>query len=122
MLARNTVVSCFTFLFGLGLLWLLVNRASMNPVIASGIGFVLANSLHYVLGRSWIFRGSPRGVKSGYALFLANAGIGLALTMGLYAAMLHFTNSGYLVARVIVSLVAGLIVFLLNAVLNFQQV
>ena len=122
MLVRNTVVSTFTFIVGLGVLWVLVNRASMNPVIAAGIGFVIANTLHYALGRSWIFRDSVRGLRSGYALFLVNAGVGLGLTMGLYAAMLHFTHSGYLFARVIVSLVAGLVVFLLNAVLNFQQV
>ena len=122
MLVRNTIVSSFTFILGLGVLWLLVDRAKMNPVVAAGISFVIANSLHYALGRSWIFRDSPRGLRAGYALFLVNAGIGLGLTMGLYAAMLHFTDSGYLFARVIVSVVAGLVVFLLNAVLNFQQV
>ena len=42
--------------------------------------------------------------------------------MVLYAAILEFTAIHYLVARVIVSLVAGLMVFVLNAVFNFRQI
>lgn len=122
MLVRNTVVSTFVFLVGLALLWLLVDRGGMNAVIAAGIGFIVANTLHYVLGRSWIFRGSDRGVGTGYALFLLNAGVGLAVTMGLFALFLAYTPLHYLVARTIVSVFAGLIVFVLNAVLNFRQV
>lgn len=122
MLVRNTVVSCFVFVIGLGALWVLVNRAGMDEVPAAGIGFIIANSLHYLLGRSWIFRGSERGVKSGYVLFLINAGVGLVVTMSLYALVLEFTAMNYLIARALVSVFAGLVVFVLNAVLNFRQV
>ena len=122
MLWRNTVVSCAAFVVGLGVLWALVEFARMDEVAAAAIGFVVANSLHYLLGRAWIFRGTERGRASGYALFLINAGVGLALTVGLYAAVLEFTAINYLVARAIVSLVAGLVVFVLNAVFNFRQI
>ena len=122
MLVRNTVVSCFVFGIGLVVLWALVTYAGVPKVIAAGIGFVIANSLHYVLGRAWIFRGSDRGVGSGYALFLINSGVGLLVTTVLYAALLAATHMNYLVARALVSLVAGLVVFVLNASLNFRQV
>ena len=122
MLWRNSVVSCAVFLVGLGVLWVLVQRAGMDEVPAAGIGFVVANTLHYALGRSRIFRGTERGRASGYALFLVNAGIGLVVTIVLYAALLELTSIHYLVARVIVSLFAGLIVFVLNAVFNFRRV
>ena len=122
MLWRNTMVSCAAFVVGLGVLWALVEFARMDEVAAAAIGFVVANSLHYLLGRAWIFRGTERGRASGYALFLINAGVGLALTVGLYAAVLEFTAINYLVARAIVSLVAGLVVFVLNAVFNFRQI
>lgn len=121
MLVRNTVVSCLAFAFDLGLLWVLVQWAGMDKLLAAAIGFVAANTLHYALGRSWIFRGTDRGVASGYAYFLVNAAIGLAITMVLYAAFLRFTTINYLVARVIVSVFAGLAVFVLNAVLNFRR-
>jgi putative flippase GtrA len=122
MLVRNTVVGTAVFLLGLALLWILVEWAGMNEVLAAGIGFLFANTLHYVLGRAWIFRGTTRRVHTGYALFLLNAGVGLAITVGLFAAFLHFTSINYLAARVIVSVFAGLAMFVLNAVFNFRQV
>ncbi|WP_177198435.1 GtrA family protein [Novosphingobium sp. CF614] len=115
-------MSCFVFVIGLVTLWMLVSLAGVDEVIAAGIGFVIANTLHYALGRSWIFRGSERGLRTGYVLFLINAGVGLFVTMGLYALMLRFTAMNYLVARIVVSVFAGLVVFVLNAVLNFRQV
>lgn len=122
MLVRNTVVSSGVFVIGLGVLWALVTIVAMNEVIAAGIGFIFANSLHYLFGRSWIFRGTERGLRSGYLLFLINAGVGLIVTLGLFALLLEFTAMHYLLARVVVSVVAGLVVFVLNAVLNFRQV
>ncbi len=123
MLVRNTVVSTAVFVvFGLGLLWLLVEHGGMDTVIATGISFVAANSAHYVLGRTWIFRGTDRGVASGYALFLINGGIGLAITMGSMALLLEHTPINYLVARILVSVIAGLTIFVLNAVWNFRRV
>jgi putative flippase GtrA len=65
MLVRNTVVSTGAFVLGLAVLWLLVQQFGMPEVPAAGIGFLVANTLHYVLGRAWIFRGTKRGVRSG---------------------------------------------------------
>lgn len=122
MLWRNTVVSCSVFLVGLGVLYALVQWAGFPEVPAAGIGFLAANTLHYLFGRAWIFRGTDRGRASGYALFLMNAGVGLAVTLALYAALLELTPLDYLTARVIVSVFAGLVVFVLNAVFNFRRV
>jgi putative flippase GtrA len=121
MLARNTVVSCFAFAFDLILLWALVRLAGWGKLEAAALGFVAANTLHYALGRSWIFHGTERGVADGYVYFLINAVVGLFVTMTLYAAFLRFTPINYIVARVVVSVFAGLVVFVLNAVLNFRR-
>ena len=122
MLWRNTVVSTVVFLVGLGVLWLMVERAGMDPVLATGLSFLIANSIHYVFGRTWIFAGSERKVSTGYVLFLGNAVVGLIVTVGLFWVLTEFTPMNYLVARVIVSVFAGLAVFVLNAVFNFRQV
>ena len=122
MLWRNTVISCMVFVLGLGVLYALVQWAGFPEVPAAGIGFLVANTLHYAFGRAWIFRGTERGRASGYVLFLLNSGLGLAVTMGLYALLLAYTPMNYLIARVVVSVVAGLVVFVLNAVLNFRRV
>jgi len=121
MLARNTVVSCGAFAFDLILLWVLVQFLAMDKVLAAALAFIAATTTHYIFGRTWIFRGTERGVASGYAYFLVNAGIGLVITVGLFAAMLRWTPINYLVSRVLVSIVAGLAVFLLNAILNFRR-
>jgi len=121
MLARNTIVSCGIFAFDIALLWLLVEQAGMGKIASAVVAFIIANSLHYGFGRSWIFRGTDRAFASGYVYFLINAGIGLLITISLFAAMIRFTPVNYLVARVLVSVVAGLTVFVLNAVLNFRR-
>jgi putative flippase GtrA len=121
MLARNTVVSCAVFAFDLALLWALVRFLGMDKILGAGVAFVAANTIHYGFGRSWIFRGTERGVASGYAFFLINAVVGLAITLVLFAALLRWTPINYLVGRTLVSVVAGLAVFLLNAILNFRR-
>jgi putative flippase GtrA len=121
LLGRNTVVSVLAFLFGLGLMWAFVELARTNMVYAAGASFLAATSLHYVFGRSWIFRDTERRIAAGYGYFLVNAGIGVALTVALFAALISWTPVNYLVARLIVSVFAGLVMFLLNAVFNFKQ-
>lgn len=122
MLVRNTVVSTGVFLIGLACLWALVEFGRLDEVIASGIGFIIANTLHYVLARSWVFRGTDREIVSGYAYFVLNGLFGLAITMGLMAIMLEYTPINYLIARILVSVIAGLAMFVINAVWNFRRV
>ena len=106
----------------IGVLWALVTYVGMNQVLAAAIGFIGAQSLHYALARGWIFPRSERGMTAGFVIFLLNAGLGMAITVGLYAALLEWTNMNYLVARVLVSVFAGLAMFLSNATLNFRKV
>lgn len=122
MLARNTIVGTTVFAIDLLILWALVEQVGINKLVAAAIGFMTASSLHYAAGRSWIFKGTERHVVSGYFYFLINAGVGLVITMLMFAAFIRWTPINYLVARVIVSLFAGLATFLLNAFLNFRSV
>jgi putative flippase GtrA len=121
MLIRNTAVSCVVFTFNLFLLWLLVEQASAPKLPAAALAFLTGNSLQYAFGRAWVFRGTDRGLAAGYVYFLINAGVGLVITLVLFAALLRFTPINYLVARTIVSVFAGLAMFALNATLNFRK-
>lgn len=120
LLARNTVVSIGVFTLGLGVLWLLVEQAGMAKVPAAAISFLVSNSLHYLFGRAWIYRGTERRVVPGYVYFLMNAGVGLVATVGLFAI---FVDLGlqYLIARIVASVFVGLLLFVLNAVWNFRS-
>ena len=120
LLARNTVVSTFVFLLGMALLWLMVERLGVAKVPAAALSFLFSNSIHYVFGRTWIYRGTERKVAAGYAFFIINALLGLGVTVGLFAAFIEF-GLHYLLARVVASIFAGLALFVLNAVLNFRS-
>ena len=121
LLGRNTAVSAGVFLLGLLLLWLLVEYGGADKLKATGATFLISTTLHYALGRAWIFRGTERKLVQGYGLFLANALIGLAVTLLLMEAFLRWTPVHYLVARVLVSIIAGLAMFLSNAIWNFKR-
>ena len=121
LLVRNTVVSCLVFAIGLAVLWALVELWGVNKLVAAALGFLVSNSIHYAFGRAWIYRGTERGVAPGYVFFLVNAGIGLVITIASFAAFLRWTSIHYLVARILVSVFAGLAMFLLNATLNFKR-
>lgn len=121
MLGRNTVVSCAVFAFDLLLLWGFVEWLAMDKLLAAAIAFLIANTIHYVFGRSWIFKGTKRRWASGYAYFLVNAVVGLAVTIFLFWAFMAL-GVHYLAARVVASVFAGLSVFLLNAIFNFRSV
>jgi len=121
LLGRNTVVSAAVFLFGLLLLWLLVEFAGTDPLLATGITFLIATTIHYVFGRTWIYRGTERPIVPGYGYFLLNALLGLAVTLVLFEALTRLTSLHYLVARTLVSVFAGLAMFLSNAILNFRR-
>ena len=120
LLGRNTVVSTGVFLFGLGLLWVFVEKLGVRAVLAAAVSFLVSNSLHYIFGRTWIYKGTERPLAQGYGFFLLNALVGLAVTVVLFAAFVSF-GMHYLVARVVVSVFAGLVLFVLNAVLNFRS-
>jgi putative flippase GtrA len=121
LLSQNTAVSCGTFLLGLALLWLLVQLLHVDKYPATAISFLLATSLHYVVARLWIFRGSQRAAAAGYFYFFVNAGVGLGATMVFFALFNEMLGMNYLVARVVASVFAGLAAFLLNATLNFRS-
>lgn len=121
-LARNTVVSTFVFAIDLALLWALVEKGGMEKVVAAAVAFIIANSLHYLFGRVWIFQGTERAPVTGYFYFLANAGVGMVITLLLFAAFVALLPAYYLIGRVLVSVVSGLTVFVLNAVFNFRTV
>ena len=120
LFARNTIVSTFVFLLGLGLLWLMVEHLGVAKVPAAAISFLVSNSIHYLFGRAWIYRGTQRKAAAGYAFFLLNAVVGLGITVGLFAAFLEL-GLHYLAARIVASVFAGLALFLLNATVNFRS-
>lgn len=122
LFVRNTVASMATFAFDMALLWALVELGGIDRYPAAALAFLVAVSLHYALCRIWVFRGTERGVAQGYFYFLVNAGVGLLTTMAVFAGLVELTGIHYLVARTLASVIAGILVFFLNAVFNFKAI
>ena len=122
LLGRDALVSCVTFALGLGLMWVFVEFAKIDETVAAAVSFAIGNSLHYAVARWWVFRGTTRGLTQGYGYFLANAGVGLVIVVLLFAALTGWTSIHYLLARAFASIVAGSIMFVLNAVFNFRRI
>jgi putative flippase GtrA len=121
MLLRNSMVSCTMFLIGIVLMWVMIRFFGINAYVATAFSFLLSNSTHYLFARAWIFRGTQRAVGLGYLYFFLNAGVGLAVTMMLFAVFTEWVGVHFVAARVIASLFAGLAAFALNALLNFES-
>ena len=117
---RNTAASILAFGFDVALLWIGVEYLGLPPLPTAAVAFMIAMSLHYVLARIWVFPNAERGLASGYLYFLVNAGVGLVVTLAAFWALTEWTEIHYLIARVIASVAAGILVFGLNAVFNFK--
>jgi putative flippase GtrA len=98
----------------------LVEKLRVPKIPAAAISFIAANSIHYVFGRTWIYRDTQRKVVAGYTFFIINAVAGLVLTLVLFATMMAL-GMHYILARIVASVFVGLVLFLLNAVLNFRS-
>ena len=120
LFGRNTVASIGAFAFDMALLALLVELAGISYLPAAATAFVLAMSAQYVVSRIWVFKHSDRGLAAGYFYFLLNTAAGLVVTLAVFWLLLELAGMHYLLARAAASVVAGLVVFSLNAVFNFK--
>jgi putative flippase GtrA len=118
--ARNAAISLPTFLFDLGLLFLLVRRAHLDYLVATLVSFLVANGLSYFLARRLVFAGTTRGLSAGLVYFLAIAALSalaVTLMMWLSVSVLHFD---VIPSRIGAASIVGVGGYLLNLMLNFR--
>ena len=121
MFGRNTVASTIVFALDLLILYALVEWLSVPRVAAAAIAFIVPMIIFYILARNWVFRGTDRGVATGFVYFVVNIGIGFAVMLAVFWALLELTEIHYLAARIIASVVNGIVIFVLNGFFNFKQ-
>jgi putative flippase GtrA len=122
LFGKNTIASAFVFGIDIALLWLFVELADLSYLPAAALAFLIAMSIHYVISRLWVFKQSDRGIASGYFYFLINTCIGLLVTLATFWALINLLDFHYLLARVGASIIAGILVFVLNGVFNFKEI
>ena len=118
--ARNVAISLPTFLFDLGLLFLLVRRAHLDYLVATVVSFLIAHGLSYFLARWLVFAGTKRSLSAGLIYFLAIAvlsAFAVALLMWLAVSLLHFD---VILSRIGAASIVGVGGYLLNLMVNFR--
>ncbi len=118
--ARNAAISLPTFIFDLGLLFLLVRRAHLDYLAATIISFLIANALSYFLARWLVFAGTKRGLSAGLVYFLAIAALSafaVVFLMWLSVSVFHFD---VILSRIAASGIVGVGGYLLNLMVNFR--
>ncbi len=117
---KYAAVGGSTFAFDLLLIWVLTEFVSVPYYVSTALGFLVAVSINYFLSRKFVFRGTNRKVHHGYLYFIAIACGGAAIVTGSVAFLVTALAFHYLVARILVACIVGVVNYLFNLHLNFK--
>ena len=121
-LLKYTSIGVGTFAFDLALLFVLIDLLQINYLLAAAAAFAIAVSVNYLISRHFVFRGTLRGVGSGYLNFMFIAGTGLLVVVGGMYVLVDVLSLHYLISRVSIAGLAGLWNYLMNLYVNFKVV
>jgi len=119
---KYTIVGTSTFAVDLLLLFVLIDGFNMNYLVGAGVSFVFAITINYFLSRRFVFKGTQRGVRSGYLNFVAIALAGLLIVIGGMYLLVTVLGVGYVISRFIVAGLTGFWNYLLNLFVTFNVV
>lgn len=117
---KYTMVGGSTFAFDLLLIWLMTELFLVPYQVSTALGFLIAVSLNYLIARTYVFQGTARRLHHGYLYFLLIAALGAVLIALAVAGLVTYLALHYLVARVLVACVVGILNYLFNLHLNFR--
>lgn len=118
---RYTVSCTVTFLFGLGLLWVLTSVFGIYYLVSATIAYFAAVSVNYVINRSWVFRNNGyHPFFRGYLIWGIITVAGLFINLALLAFFVELLSLHYITARIIAAIVVGIFGFYMNARYNFK--
>ena len=114
------LIGFLTLLVELGFTAFLIYAIEMDSILAVGVSFFITLVATYFLFRKYTFKGTSRGLVSGFIYFSIIAISGLAVVMGgSYIAVEYFAINP-LIARFFLAAISGLLNFLINLVYNFK--
>jgi putative flippase GtrA len=114
-----TLVGGSTFAFDLALLYVLTEFASIPYTLSTPFAFLVAVSINYLLSRKFVFRGTTRSHPRGYLYFMGMSGVGALSITGAVYLLVTYAGLSYLIARILVACLVGIMNYLFNLYLNF---
>jgi putative flippase GtrA len=117
---RYALVGASTLAFDLCLLYIATSILGIPYYFSTPATFLIAVSINYFISRRFVFYGTKRSIHHGYAYFIIVALLGALATTGLVALLVSFAHLYYLLARVLVAGVIGIVNYLFNLHVNFK--
>ncbi len=118
--AKYTAVGTTSFSFDLILLYLMTEFLGVHYLFSATFAFILANTLNYALNRYWGFRQTKQKVIKGYVYLMIINTLSLVLIITFMAMLVEIFLFNYLIARILVGILIGLLNFTLNSKITFQ--
>jgi len=117
---KYTLVGGSTFALDLFLLFVFIDVAKIDYLLATGLAFFVAVAINYIISRQFVFSGTLRGVGSGFLIFIFIAFAGMGTAVGLMAVFVGFFHWHYLVSRILIAMIVGIWNYLMNLYVNFK--
>lgn len=111
---KYLAIGLLSFGFDIFLMWTFMDLFGVHYIIGASVAFILATIFNYSLNRVWSFRGTKTKPLGSYMLFLTIATLNLVVIAGLLYVFVEFFHIPALISRII----AGLILFVSNFILN----
>lgn len=118
--SRYSIVSIATLFINLGLVWLCTEVFHFYYLISCTIGFLFANLLAFFCNRSWTFH-SHVGFSRGSLLAIFVGILTLLSILILMYIFVEFLGIHYLLSRIIVALLAGVLSYILDSRITFGR-
>lgn len=115
-----TLVGGSTFAFDLVLLYMLTEFCDIPYTVSTPLAFLIAVSINYVLSRKFVFHQTKRSHPRGYLYFISVAGVGALCITGAVYLLVTYAGLSYLIARILVACLVGVMNYLFNLYINFS--
>ena len=109
-----TLIGLLSFGFDLLLIWIALKIFGIHYIISVSVAFIFATIFNYSLNRIWSFHGTKTKAVRSYFLFLVIATLNLGIIAGMVYILVEFMRVPVAISRII----AGLILFVSNFILN----
>ena len=119
-IVRYVVVGVLGTAIHFGILAALVEWFHMDPVLSSGIGFVVTLIVSYVLNHTWTFRSTARH-RSALPRYVAVSVLGLGLNTAVMYLAVRVLGLWYVAGQALVVVVVPATNFVLNRSWSFRS-
>lgn len=119
--SRYATVGAIATLTDLGFLYVFVDLAQLDVLIAATFSFLIANIISFVLNKFWTFKSKSRNYRKLYIKFFTVSLVGLALTVVFMHLLANIFEIWHMLAKIITSLVVVIWNFLANKLWTFRD-